>query len=198
VNAPSGGPAAASVSLSQSSVVGGTPVTGTVTITAAAPAGGTVVPLESNNTAAATVPASVTVPAGATRATFPVETKPVTNSISSTIIADLGGARVGATITVTSEFNANNGSLSIARAGTGEGRVVSSPAGIDCTLTRTGTTGTCQSVFFPVGTRIRLDARPLAGSRFLGWDLHTTCRTAPNVTIAAGTRHICIPGFGPN
>lgn len=152
-------------------------------------------PLTSDNTNAATVPPSVTVPSGATRATFPVETKPVVNSISSTIVAEAGGARRGATITVTSQFNADNGSLSLARGGTGEGRVVSSPAGIDCTFTRTGTTGICGNAFFAVGTQIRLDARAASNSRFLGWEQETSCRQAPNVTIQAGVRHICRPGF---
>lgn len=151
--------------------------------------------LTSDNTNAATVPPSVTVASGATRATFPVETKPVTNSTSSTIVAEAGGVRRGATITVTSQFNANNGSLSLARGGTGEGRVVSSPAGIDCTFTRTGTTGACNNAFFPAGTRIRLDARPAANSRFLGWERENSCPEAPNVTILAGVAHICRPAF---
>jgi hypothetical protein len=115
--------------------------------------------------------------------------------VSSTIVAEAGGARRGATITVTSQFNAENGSLSLARGGTGEGRVVSSPAGIDCTFTRTGTTGTCSNAFFPAGTRIQLDARPAAGSRFLGWEQENSCRDAPNVTIQAGIAHICRPVF---
>lgn len=189
------GPAVSGVTLSSSTVVGGTPVTGTVTLASAAPQGGTSVVLTSDNTNAATVPPSVTVASGATQATFPVETKPVTNSVSSTIVAEAGGARRGATITVTSQFNANNGSLSLARGGTGEGRIVSSPAGIDCTFTRTGTTGTCNNAFFPSGTRIRLDARPAANSRFLGWEQENSCRDAPNVTILAGVAHICRPAF---
>lgn len=189
------GPAVSGVTLSSSTVVGGTPVTGTVTLASAAPQGGTSVVLTSDNTNAATVPPGVTVAGGATRATFPVETKPVTNSISSTIVAEAGGARRGATITVTSQFNADNGSLSLARGGTGEGRIVSSPAGIDCTFTRTGTTGTCNNAFFPAGTRIRLDARPAANSRFLGWEQENSCRDAPDVTILAGVAHICRPAF---
>ncbi len=189
------GPAVSTVTLSQSTVVGGTPVTGTVTLASAAPAGGTQVFLSSDNTNVATVPASVTVAAGANRATFPVETKPVTNSASATIIAEAGGARRGAVITATSQFNAENGSLSLARGGTGEGRVVSTPAGIDCTFTRTGTSGTCGNAFFRAGTRVRLEARAAANSRFLGWEAENSCRDAPNVTIQAGIAHICRPVF---
>lgn len=151
--------------------------------------------LTSDNTNAATVPPSVTVASGATRATFLVETKPVTNSVSSTIVAEAGGVRRGATITVTSQFNANNGSLSLARGGTGEGRVVSSPAGIDCTFTRTGTTGTCNNAFFPAGTQVTLQASAARGSRFVGWEFEVSCPNAPNVTVEAGVAHICRPGF---
>ena len=55
-------------------MAGGTAATGTVVLNSAAPAGGLVVPLSDNSTAV-TVPASVTVPAGATSATFPVNTE---------------------------------------------------------------------------------------------------------------------------
>ena len=71
-------PALASMTLNPATVTGGANSTGTVTLSAAAPAGGAVVALTSSNTNAATVPASVTVAAGATTATFPVTTKTVT------------------------------------------------------------------------------------------------------------------------
>ena len=188
------GPAVVSVTVSQATVVGGTPVTGTVRLASAAPAGGQTVFL-SSDIAAVIVPATVTVPAGAITATFAVETRPVTNDQSALIIAEAGGGRVGAVLTVRTAFSANNGSISLARGGNGEGRVTSSPPGIDCTLTRTGSTGTCGNVFFPAGTNIRLDARPLAGSQFQGWDFEVSCRDAPNVTIAAAVAHICRPVF---
>lgn len=189
------GPAVASVTLSESSVVGGTAVTGTVRLESAAPSGGTTVFLSSDNTAVATVPATVTVPAGAIVVTFTVETKPTTNSQSSVIVAEAGGGRVGAVLTVTSEFAANNGSVSLARGGTGEGRVTSSPAGIDCTFTPTSTAGTCGNVFFPAGTQVRLTARAANNSRFLGWEFEVSCRNAPDVTVQAGVAHICRPAF---
>src|SRR5207247_10235993 len=56
-----------SLALNPTSVVGGNPSTGTVTLTSVAPAGGSVATLVSGG-AAASVPARVTVPAGATRA----------------------------------------------------------------------------------------------------------------------------------
>lgn len=189
------GPAVTSVTLNEDSVVGGTPVTGTVRLDSAAPSGGTTVFLSSDNTAAATVPPSVAVAAGAATATFTVETKPTTNSQSSLIVAEAGGGRVGAVITVTSEFSANNGSVSLARGGNGEGRVTSSPAGIDCTFTRDTTTGTCSNAFLPAGTQVRLTARAADGSRFRGWDFEVSCPDAPDVTIHAGVGHICRPVF---
>lgn len=82
-------PALASVTLSQETVVGGTPVTGTVTLVSNAPSGGVVVPLVSDNTVAATVPASVTVAAGSRSASFPVTTFTVPNPQSSLIIGYL-------------------------------------------------------------------------------------------------------------
>ena len=57
-------------------VVGPSPSTGTVTLGAPAPAGGTVVNLSSSKTSVATVPASVTVPEGATSANFSISTVP--------------------------------------------------------------------------------------------------------------------------
>lgn len=57
-------------------VTGGTPASGTVTLTGNAPAGGAIVTLASAK-AAATVPANVTVTAGASTATFTITTTPV-------------------------------------------------------------------------------------------------------------------------
>ena len=64
----------ASLSLDPSIVVSGSTSTGTVSLATPAPAGGVTVMLASENPSAAIVPASVTVPAGATSATFVVST----------------------------------------------------------------------------------------------------------------------------
>ena len=80
-------PALQSVTFSPGSVSGGSTATGTVTLNVAAPAGGAQVLLASSNTAAAAVPASVTVPAGATSTTFTVHTA----SVSSTTTVSIGG-----------------------------------------------------------------------------------------------------------
>ena len=75
-------PALLSLTLNPATVTGGADSTGKVTLTAAAPAGGAVVTLTSSNTNAATVPASVTVAAGATTATFAITTNAVTAGTS--------------------------------------------------------------------------------------------------------------------
>lgn len=91
-------PRVASVSLSPTTVSGGGSSTGTVTLTEAALAGGLVVQLSSGN-AAATVPASVTVPQGASTATFTVTTSAVATDTSAVITAT-GGASATATLTI--------------------------------------------------------------------------------------------------
>jgi Putative Ig domain len=80
-------PALQSVTVSPGSVSGGSSATATVTLNVAAPSGGAQVLLASSNSAAAAVPASVTVPAGATSTTFTVHTA----SVSSTTTVSIGG-----------------------------------------------------------------------------------------------------------
>src|SRR5215210_7456834 len=94
-------PSLAGIALNPASVVGGNTSEGTASLTSAAPSGGAVVTLSSSNTSAATVPASVTVPAGALSATFTVSTASVTASTSLTISGTYGGATRSATLTVT-------------------------------------------------------------------------------------------------
>ena len=89
------------VSINPTSVVGGNFSTGTVTLTAAAPSGGALVTLSSSNTAVATVPASVTVPVGATSATVTVTTPPLSVNTSVTLNASYNGVNRTATLTVT-------------------------------------------------------------------------------------------------
>ena len=80
--------AVATVSLNASSVSAGGTSQGTVTLASAAPSGGSNVSLASSNAAVATVPASVTVAAGATSATFTVT---AVAAGSATITASLNG-----------------------------------------------------------------------------------------------------------
>jgi hypothetical protein len=98
-------PIPSSLVVSPSTVVGGTPAQGTVTLTAAAPAGGAVVSLSDNSTAAI-VPGSVTVPAGATSATFSITTAAVSANQTATISASLNGATTTGTCTITPSASA--------------------------------------------------------------------------------------------
>jgi hypothetical protein len=187
-------PALASVRIAPTDVVGGTPATGTVTLTSAAPAGGVAVPLTSDDPAAATVPATVTVPAGSTTASFPVMTNVVPNPQSSLIIGTAGGVTTYGIITVWTPFLFANGSIGIVPGGNGNGRITSQPAGIDCVLSNGSGSGTC-SAFFPVGTVVRLDARPAADSSFRGWRPTPGCADASRVTASRGAFISCQPVF---
>ena len=90
-----------SITLNPTSVTGGNSSTGTVILSGPAPTGGTQVTLASSNTAAAGVPASVTVAAGASSATFTVSTSAVASSTTVTISATYGGATKSAPLNVT-------------------------------------------------------------------------------------------------
>jgi hypothetical protein len=89
-----------SLTLNPSSVIGGAQFsTGTVTLSGPAPAGGAQVMLSSNN-GAASVPSSVIVPAGASNATFRVNTSVVLVSTSATISASYNGTTRTADLSV--------------------------------------------------------------------------------------------------
>jgi hypothetical protein len=97
-------PAFGSVTVSPSSVPGGSPATGAVTLApgAVAPAGGLRFNLSSSNTSVATVPSSVLMAAGRSSVTFPVSTAGVTSNRTVTI--RVSNSQLGsrsATLTVT-------------------------------------------------------------------------------------------------
>jgi len=94
----------ASVSLSPTTVNGGSPSTGTVVLGVAAPSSGVVVNLASSNPNNISVPASVTVPAGATSGTFTVTTlASFHSSYTGTITASIGASSKSAVLTVTDD-----------------------------------------------------------------------------------------------
>ena len=97
---PSAGTSLSSLTLNPSTVVGPSSSTGRVALTASAPSGGASVSLASSDTAVATVPATVTIPAGSSSTTFTVTTQGVASSRSVTISAVAGVTRT-ATLTVT-------------------------------------------------------------------------------------------------
>jgi len=89
-----------SISLNPSHVFGGATSTGTATLSEAAPSGGTTVTLASDN-AAATVPASVSVPAGATSATFAVTTSSVGANTHAKVTGTVGSRSREAELEIT-------------------------------------------------------------------------------------------------
>jgi hypothetical protein len=99
--APPPPPVLSSLTLSPTSVTGGGAVQGTATLSAAAPSGGLSVSLTSGDTTVATVPASVTVPAGATSATFTVTSKAVPAATTVVISGKGGGVFQSAVLNVT-------------------------------------------------------------------------------------------------
>jgi IPT/TIG domain-containing protein/putative pyrroloquinoline-quinone-binding quinoprotein len=94
-------PTVASLSLSPTTVKGGSSSTGKVTINGPAPAGGLLISLSSSNASLVTVPSSVTVAARATSATFTAQTKAPLTTTAVTISATKGSIVRRATLTVT-------------------------------------------------------------------------------------------------
>jgi hypothetical protein len=111
------GPTLASMSVSPATVNAGDGATGTITLPSAAPSGGVVVSLFSRIPGSATVPPSVTVPAGATKASFPIATfAGFPNSTTSVLLtATNQGTLVASSITVvTGDSPSSGGTVSLA------------------------------------------------------------------------------------
>jgi hypothetical protein len=101
VTAPASTPAAlASLTLNPTTVVGGSSSVGTVTFDKATTSA-LVVTLASNKPTKASIPASVTVPAGASSATFNIATTRVSKRTSANITASYSGVTKSATLTMT-------------------------------------------------------------------------------------------------
>jgi len=82
--------------ISPQEIVGGANSTGTITLSSAAPAGGTTFALTGGS--GITVPATVTVAGGATKASFPITTTAVTSSQAVVLGADAGSIALQNTI----------------------------------------------------------------------------------------------------
>jgi hypothetical protein len=98
--AASATPPLTGLTIAPASVAGGAGATGSVTLQGPAPSGGASVQLSSSNTAAATVPPTVTVTAGATSASFPITSRAVTTD-TSVVISALLQLSAEAMLTVT-------------------------------------------------------------------------------------------------
>jgi Beta-propeller repeat len=136
------------LTLNPASVSGGGTSQGTVTLSGQAPSGGAVVTLSSGTTSVATVPAGVTVAAGAASATFAIATSAVTTSTPVTITASAGSVTRTVTLTVTPP--GQTATLSVTAAGRNGEHVTSSPAGISVAV------GSTMSAPFVTGTAITL------------------------------------------
>ncbi len=92
-------PALSAVSVSTTSVVGGSTAMGTVTLASSAPTGGLTVDL-SSSLSSATVPSSVTVLNGQKTAKFSIETKAVASNVTTSIVAKAGGVSKSASLEI--------------------------------------------------------------------------------------------------
>ncbi len=90
----------AAVTPQPATVPGGAKTTVTITLDQAAPAGGAVVALTSSNTSLAPVPATLTITAGATSASFSITTLSVATTQSITLTAAWAGTSKSSTLTV--------------------------------------------------------------------------------------------------
>lgn len=91
------------VTVTGTTIIGGNNTSGTVRLNAAAPAGGVTVAVSTDRADVVTFPngGTVTVPAGATQANFPINTSGVDTAQSTKIIASLLGVSSQADLTVT-------------------------------------------------------------------------------------------------
>ena len=157
VTPPDAGPTLQSVSVSPSSVAGGSSTSGFVVLSGGAPPAGAIVSLSSSNPTVASVPASVTVGSGTTAVGFTVTTTTVSTNTPITITATYGGVNRTATVTVTaaappttSPPPAQTVTLTVNASGRSGERVTSTPTGISVNV---GSSGTAS---FATGTSITL------------------------------------------
>jgi uncharacterized repeat protein (TIGR03803 family) len=94
-------PTLAQLAFSPATVIGGQSSTGSIWLNGPAPSGGAVVTLSNDSPAVVSVPATVTVPAGAWTASFSVSTTRVKKTRAVTIEAGYNGGAVSARLTVT-------------------------------------------------------------------------------------------------
>jgi hypothetical protein len=150
--------ALSSITANPLTVTGGRNATGNVALTGVAPVGGIVVTLASSNTAVATVPVSVTVPAGATSASFTIATKVVTANNS---------------ITISGAYNAATKSVTV---------TVAPPTLSTVTIAPNPVCG-CRNT---TGTVTLTGPAPAGGATVLLSDAHSSATVPATVTVAAG------------
>ena len=191
-------PRLASVTVAPASESGGTtvsgtdPATGTVTLQGVAPTGGVVVTLASSGTGSTTVPASVTVPAGASSVTFPVTTSPVVSAATVTITASLNGDTRTATLTVNPAVLiglALNPTTVVAGTPSTGTVTIGSPAptgGLTVTLAAASATGGAITVPVTVPASVTIAAGATSAT-FPVTTSNVTVLTTVNITASFGT-----------
>ncbi len=164
-----------SVTVSPSSVTGGSNTSAFVSLSGGAPPGGATVALSSSNPSVVSIPASVTVAEGTTARGFTVTTTNVATTTTVTITAAYNGTSVTATATVTPAAPppppAETVTLTVTATGRGGETVSSTPTGISVA---SGSTGTAS---FPAGTSVTLRA---SNSRDVVWS--GACSSGGNKT----------------
>jgi len=170
------------LTLNPTSVIGGASSTGTVKLSSGAPTGGAVINLSSSDTTVATVPATVTIPEGATTADFTINTNAVSTSTDVTISASYEGVTKEATLTV-------NPALSVASV-TLDPAVVAGGAGSTGTVTLTiapseNTTVTLQSSH-PAAS-VPASVTVLAGSTSANFPINTVAVTSTQSPVITAT-----------
>jgi hypothetical protein len=144
-------PVLSGVSVNPTSVVGGNPSTGTVTLSGPR-SSATVVTLSTPAPASvATMPSSVTVPAGATSATFQITTRPVTSTFNMNVFADHPGSPGRQALLLIQPGSSSTPppgggtppapssvTLTVTATGRSGERIVSSPTGINVPVGSTG------------------------------------------------------------
>jgi hypothetical protein len=178
-------PTLTSLTLNPTTVPGGGTSTGTVTLSAAAPSTGVVVTLSSGNTTVATVPASVTVTANATSASFTIQSKTVPTSTSVTLSATLAGVTKSAALGVSAPTPVKSIGLSTVSYTFGSVALgTSSTATI--TLTSTGNTAVTISGITTTGDYTQTTDCQIAPNTFApGQQCHVWVTFTPTAT---GTR----------
>ncbi len=101
------------------------------------------------------------------------------------------GSTAYSILTVWTPSGFSRGSVSILPGGTGNGTVSSQPAGINSSLPSGA--GAC-SASFPVGTIVRLTAKPGASTSFVAWR-GVGCVDASKIVVARGSNITCQVGF---
>ncbi len=179
------GPKVTAVTVVSANVASTATTTGTVTLSTNAPVGGKVVTLSSSNVGVATVPVSVTVPAGSRTATFTITAGTVAANTSVTITASTNGSNGTATVTVTPPAAALSGITTNVAAATG-GMAVTGTV----TLTRAAPTGgavvTLASSSTTVGT-VPASVTVPAGATSVTFTITTRTVTAASTLTVTGT-----------